>query len=263
VRGEGGTIGPDLSNLVHRDYESVLRDIRQPSAAINPDHIAYAIELTNGETINGVLQGDDREKIIVGLVTGEPAAIDKKQVVSINPSPISLMPEGLDRALNEQQLKDLLTFLLTAPLEAAPVEAPSPPPPRSRAEVEAALKQVASAASANTAKPLHILLVAGPKDHGPGEHDYPLWQKRWHKLLSLADKITVNDAFGWPAPDQFHSAGLVVFYSDNPGWSAGRAEELDTFLGRGGGLVFLHYAVDGHEAVEALSDRIGLAWRGG
>ncbi|HXT39300.1 MAG TPA: ThuA domain-containing protein [Candidatus Angelobacter sp.] len=262
VRDEGGTIGPDLSNLVHRDYESVLRDIRQPSAAINPDHIAYAIQLTNGETINGVLQGDDREKVVVGLVTGQPVTIYKKQIVSANPSPVSLMPEGLDRALSAQQMKDLLTFLLTAPLETAQVEAPNPPAPRSRVEVGAVLKQVADAGR-DTTKPLHILLVAGPKDHGPGEHDYPLWQKRWHKLLALADKITVDDAFGWPAPGQFHGADLVVFYSDNPGWSAARAQELDEFLGRGGGLAFLHYAVDGHEAVEALSQRIGLAWRGG
>jgi len=31
---------PDLSNLFHRDYASVLKDVTQPSAAINPDHLA-------------------------------------------------------------------------------------------------------------------------------------------------------------------------------------------------------------------------------
>src|SRR5262249_20279424 len=39
VNGAGGAIGPDLSNLIHRDYDSVLRDIRFPSVAINPDHL--------------------------------------------------------------------------------------------------------------------------------------------------------------------------------------------------------------------------------
>jgi len=37
AHGAGGEIGPDLSNLVHRDYASVLRDVTQPSFAINPD----------------------------------------------------------------------------------------------------------------------------------------------------------------------------------------------------------------------------------
>ncbi len=56
---------------------------------------------------------------------------------------------------------------------------------------------------------------------------------------------------------------MIVFYSNNPGWDAAKAAELDRFLARGGGVVLIHYAVDGHEAVEALADRIGLAWQGG
>src|SRR5207249_4807369 len=59
------------------------------------------------------------------------------------------------------------------------------------------------------------------------------------------------------------SADVIVFYSNNPGWSAARAREMDAFLARGGGLVYLHYAVDGHRDSEALAQRIGLAWRGG
>src|SRR6185295_3213043 len=59
------------------------------------------------------------------------------------------------------------------------------------------------------------------------------------------------------------TADVIVFYSNNPGWNADRAKELDTFLARGGGLVYLHYAVDGQKDVEALAQRIGLAWRGG
>ena len=43
VRGQGSDLGPDLSNLVHRDYDSVLRDIREPSGALNPDYIASAV----------------------------------------------------------------------------------------------------------------------------------------------------------------------------------------------------------------------------
>ncbi|MDB6034395.1 MAG: hypothetical protein JWM16_4733, partial [Verrucomicrobiales bacterium] len=108
-----------------------------------------------------------------------------------------------------------------------------------------------------------ILLVAGPKDHGPDEHDYPVWQKRWAKLLGLAEKVEVATAFGWPSAAEIRNADVMVLYSDNPGWNKARASELAQFQQRGGGLVYLHYAVDGHEAVDALSERIGLAWRGG
>jgi putative heme-binding domain-containing protein len=59
VDGQGGVIGPDLSNLVHRDYASVKRDILDPSYAINPDHLSHLIRLVDGRTLTGVVADDD------------------------------------------------------------------------------------------------------------------------------------------------------------------------------------------------------------
>ncbi len=113
--GEGGKIGPDLSNLVYRDYASVLRDIRQPSAAINPDHLAYSIELKDGDSVTGVILEDGPESIVVGQGTGQSLTVPRSRIASVKASSVSLMPEGLLQALDAQQQKDLLTFLLTEP----------------------------------------------------------------------------------------------------------------------------------------------------
>jgi putative heme-binding domain-containing protein len=258
--GRGGRIGPDLSNLFHRDYASVLKDIQQPSAALNPDHIGYVITLKSGKTLTGVprTQGG---KLIVGDNTGKETILDRKSVESMVPSPVSVMPEGLDKLIGPDGLRDLMTYLLTPPLVPAPLERKGEPPPRRRAEVEAVLKGVKFPARAG--KKLRIVLAAGPKDHGPGEHDYPLWQRRWYNLLSLAENVRVDLAKAWPAASHWKRADVVVFFSSNPAWTAERAKELDAFLARGGGVVYLHYAVNGNRAVEALAERIGLAWRGG
>ena len=56
IRGEGGAIGPDLSNLPKRDYASVLRDITQPSFAINPDHVTQAFVLASGRVLTGTVR---------------------------------------------------------------------------------------------------------------------------------------------------------------------------------------------------------------
>src|SRR5581483_1914740 len=37
----------------------------------------------------------------------------------------------------------------------------------------------------------------------------------------------------------------------------------DTFLERGGGLVYIHWAVDGRKDAPGFAKRIGLAWGGG
>jgi putative heme-binding domain-containing protein len=259
VRGRGGDIGPDLSNLVHRDYASVLRDIHAPGAAINPDFIAHNVVLADGRVLQGTLYTEG-DRLIVGDTTGRRTIVDRAQVETTSPASTSIMPDGLDAALGPEKLRDLLMFLLTDPLSPAPIEHDGPPPPRRRSELEAVLK---GSVAVEHPKRLRIVLAGGPKDHGPGEHDYPLWLKRWSALFATDQAVSVETADGWPAPRQLETADVVVFYSDNPGWNAARGPELDRFLGRGGGIVLIHYAVDGHEAVPALADRIGLAWQGG
>ncbi|MEO5801955.1 MAG: hypothetical protein ABIR24_00375, partial [Verrucomicrobiota bacterium] len=280
---EGTKIGPDLSNLIYRDYASVMKDITEPSAAINPDHIAYNVELKDGESLSAVLVGSSETESRFADASGKITTIAKNQIASMKPSTLSLMPEGLLQQLNERQRKDLLTFLLMPlPLEPAPLERDGEPPPRKLSEVNAILNgrsrgdeahsvigdrqstinDSQSARAANVTKSLRIVLCAGPKDHGINEHDYPLWQKRWAKLFALAENVSVEMADVWPSTEQMNKADAIVFYSNNPGWSGERANELDKFLNRGGGAVYLHFAVDGHEHCEELAQRIGLAWRG-
>ena len=259
VRGRGGDIGPDLSNLVHRDYASVFRDIHAPGAAINPDYIAHSVALADGRVLNGTLRTEGN-RLIVSDTTGRQTIVDRPEVETTSPASTSIMPEGLDLALGPEKLRDLLTFLLTEPLSPAMIAHDGAPPERRRLELDAVLK--GSIAVPNPRR-LRIVLAGGPKDHGPGEHDYPLWLKRWSALFATDQAVNVETADGWPATRQLETADVIVFYSNNPGWDRTKAIELDRFLARGGGVVLIHYAVDGHQEVKALADRIGLAWQGG
>jgi type 1 glutamine amidotransferase len=180
------------------------------------------------------------------------------------------MPTGILEGIGDAMTRDLLTFLLTTPLEPAPIERKGAPPPRPRSEFDAIVKAAATAAATTatataptTQKELKILLVTGPKDHGPSEHDYPAFAKRWTTLLNLADNVKVDHASEWPTPAQFDAADVAVFYSANPGWNADRAKQLDAYLARGGGAVFLHWAVNGGKEPAALADCIGLAFAPG
>jgi type 1 glutamine amidotransferase len=120
--------------------------------------------------------------------------------------------------------------------------------------------------AAEVLKPLHVVLCAAPKDPGhnyPGLHDYPIWRERWSNLVSLAENVTVETADRWPSADQWKRADLIMFCSDNPGWSEEKSGDLDTFLARGGGLMFLHWAVNGGKDADVFAQRIGLAWGAG
>lgn len=258
--GQGQLVGPDLSNLVHRDYDSVRTDIIAPNATLNPDHLNFHVELRNGEMLSGVLRRESPEAVTLAQPSGATVRIPREQIHAMTASSISLMPEGLQAALGDHAIKDLMKFLLTSPLEPASLKSDAPVI-RTRDELQSVAQLTAG--TADSPRPLRILLVAGPKDHGPDEHDYPLWQERWATLLGLADDVAVSTAFGWPSAAALDAADVAVFYSNNPGWSAAKASQLASFQAKGGGLVYVHFAIDGHDAVRELSDRIGLAWRSG
>ncbi|MBE7558604.1 hypothetical protein HS125_06550 [bacterium] len=164
-----------------------------------------------------------------------------------------------------------------------------PPAPRGRAEVEAVLARAPGSATGEL-RPLKVLLVAYRKDHGPNEHDYPLWQKRWRLLLggeqqappdagqinlygpavdaspahAGAPKIEVNAAWGWPSPEQLAQSDLVVTHC-YVNWDATKLVELKAFLARGGGWVLVHPAciVPTTDIVGAVTELTGLAWEYG
>ncbi len=115
VRGEGAKVGPDLSNLVQRDYDSVYRDISQPSAAMNPDYLAYTVLLTDGRVMTGVVHSETKERLHLADNTGKLTEVPRSDIEKIAASKTSVMPEELLKKLNDQQLRDLMTFLLIEP----------------------------------------------------------------------------------------------------------------------------------------------------
>jgi putative heme-binding domain-containing protein len=259
VRGEGGAVGPDLSNLPHRDYHSVLRDIADPSYAFNTDYVTQVITLRDGRVLTGAVRPEG-DRLLVGDGQGAVTAVRRAEVKSIIPSPVSLMPGELPKVLGPEGMRDLLTFLLTHPPRMPDYGRARPPAPRSRKEVAAALAGAPPAA--DPPRPLTVVLVAGPKGHGPGAHDYPAWQKAWARLLRMAEATEVGTADGWPSAGQLRTADVLVFYQRGR-WTPARARDLDAFLARGGGAVFVHDAVDGGADAPGLARRIGLAWQGG
>lgn len=262
IRGEGTAFGPDLSNLIYRDRDSVTHDILKPSATINPDQAGSRVRFKDGSEVSGIVATLDSAHIVIRLPGGVETSRPRGEVASIEPLKTSLMPEGLGQVLSKDQLEDLLTFLLIQPLESARITrtGPSAPPARSRREVEKFLPSTAAAvAAAEAVKPLRLLLCVDDQDHGTDEHDYPRWQERWAQLLALAEGVTVAKGRGFPSREALMASDVVVFYSRNAGWGAGPAGLLDEFQKKGGGLVYLHWAMEGRKEAVSLAERIGLA----
>jgi putative heme-binding domain-containing protein len=259
VHGKGGQAAPDLSNLVHRDFASVMRDINNPNFAINPDFTTFQIETKSGKTLMGTLRGVG-DKIHVTDTKANVEVIDRSDIEQIVAQKTSIMPVGIPQSLGLEKTRDLLAFLLLAPPSMPKDAKEPPPPPRKKAEVEALLK--GAPADAPAPKPMRITLIAGKKDHGPGEHDYPAWQVAWKELLKSLEKLEVATGWEWPSEEDFAKSDVLVFYRHGD-WSEEKAKQIDAFLARGGGLVYIHWAVDGGKLWEDYAKRIGRSWAPG
>src|SRR5262249_54045969 len=158
--GLGGKIGPDLTNLTHRDYASVLKDVREPSAALNPDYVTYAVTLDNGRTLTGTLRDGGDGTLIVGGADGGEQRVQRARTEKRTASRQSLLSEGVEREHGEETLRVPMPSPLTEPSTPAPIGREGAPPPRSRAEVEAVLKSID--VPVKPGKRLRILLASGP-----------------------------------------------------------------------------------------------------
>jgi len=247
VRGQGGTAGPDLSNLIHRDAASVLRDIREPNATLHPDYVTSQVVTKDGKVHQGFIRAQREQAIHLFDANGKETVLPRANIESLRPTELSLMPSGLLEGRKQSDVTNLLTFLLWEP------------PKRSR-EVMARLAAQKQASPEAPSKELRLVLVASKQDHGAGQHDYPNWQTNWSRWLSSPTNKTVAEtAWEWPSPAQFESASAIVFYYWNHDWSAPRLAQLDAFLERGGGIVLIHSAVIADKEPEALARRLGFS----
>jgi putative heme-binding domain-containing protein len=115
LRGEGVRVGADLGNLIHRDYAGVLRDIADPNAMINPDAVGYTVTLKDGTAVVGTRLAETEEELQIAQPGGAVAKLKKSAIAKTEPMTVSLMPAGLDKVLTKEELRDLMTFLLTEP----------------------------------------------------------------------------------------------------------------------------------------------------
>lgn len=257
--GVGAKIGPDLTHVAQSDRDSVLRDIAEPSHSIVLDYVGQTLVMKSGEEISGVVRDADGE-LLVGDERGRVTRVSRESIQQSKVMERSVMPAGLLDKLSKDQVRDLMTFLMTEPPH-MPLESPLEAPPiRSQAEVAAVL--AGSQPLPEALRPLKVVLVAGKKDHGPGEHDYPAWQIQWGQLLAAAPNMQVSAAWDFPSEEQMAASDVLIFFQKGT-WNDSRAKQLDAYLARGGGAVYIHWAVNGDERVADFSTRIGLASKGG
>jgi putative heme-binding domain-containing protein len=120
-RGEGGQVGPDLTNLASKGRADIYRSIAAPSAVIEPDYTTYTVATRDGQVLSGVARAEGPDRVRVTDSNAKATTVRRDEIQEIRPSATSIMPPGLAAALGDSAVRDLIAYL-TSP---APPKAPA------------------------------------------------------------------------------------------------------------------------------------------
>jgi putative membrane-bound dehydrogenase-like protein len=114
IRGEGGNIGPNLSAIGKKaSRENLFESILLPSKAIADQYVSWVVETNQGLALTGLLVEETPETLTLRDANGKDTKIAKRDIASRSKSPNSLMPADLVVAVTEDDLVDLVEYLLT------------------------------------------------------------------------------------------------------------------------------------------------------
>ena len=116
MRGEGGNIGPDLTQLGTRfSAEDMIEAIVEPNKTISDQYASTVLYLKNGQSVVGRLTNQDEDNYYLSQNPFAPdfiREVPKEDVKQTKLSTVSVMPPGTINALNEEELKDLIAYLM-------------------------------------------------------------------------------------------------------------------------------------------------------
>ena len=114
---QGGMNGPDLTGSGGRySPHDLLEQIMYPSKEINEQFVPTFVTLKNGETLSGVVVNLSGDRVTLNTDLYDPnqrTNVNRNDIESMGPSPVSPMPPGLLNMMKEEEVMDLLAYILS------------------------------------------------------------------------------------------------------------------------------------------------------
>jgi putative heme-binding domain-containing protein len=114
---EGGAIGPDLTSVGGKySPRDLLVHIIEPNKEISDQYGQLEVTLNDGNKVFGRIMNLKGDGIILNINMMDPNAqqtIDRKVIKSMEQSKMSMMPPGLLNTLSDNDILDLMAYLLS------------------------------------------------------------------------------------------------------------------------------------------------------
>lgn len=109
--GEGEEIGPDLTGMAVHPKEELLVHILDPNRSVEANFRMYNVQTIDGLVLSGMLGSESKTAIELIDTQGKKKTVLREDIEDFASSRSSLMPEGFEKEISQDQMHDLLAFL--------------------------------------------------------------------------------------------------------------------------------------------------------
>ncbi len=114
VGSKGVDFGPGLGAIGAKLPKEALYDaIINPNAGISMGFETSEVRLRSGGIAMGIVRSETQDEVVLVLPGGALQKVPRTDVQQIKKLPVSMMPSGLNQALTQQDLVDLVEYLTT------------------------------------------------------------------------------------------------------------------------------------------------------
>src|SRR5713226_3202624 len=114
VRGQGGEVGPDLSQIGGKfDRTHLIESILDPSTEILQGYQTTVIETKSGRLLTGIVKSESATAVVLMDSEGKRTTVSIHDIESRGVSRVSLMPANLGDTLSPAEFTNLIAYLQT------------------------------------------------------------------------------------------------------------------------------------------------------
>ncbi len=111
LRGVGHEVGPNLAALTDYSPQALLTAILDPNRAVEAKFLDYVAATTAGLSFSGMLANETGNSITLVAQEGKQQTILRNELEELKATGKSMMPEGLEKDLNQQDLCNVIAYL--------------------------------------------------------------------------------------------------------------------------------------------------------
>jgi putative membrane-bound dehydrogenase-like protein len=109
---DGNVVAPSLTTVKSWNREEILTHIVEPNRTVEARYRLYLVESKDGSSVSGIMQNETQISVTLRPPFAQPVVVQRANIVGIKSLEQSMMPEGLEDGLSQQDMADLLQFIV-------------------------------------------------------------------------------------------------------------------------------------------------------